>query len=233
MKASEPADDALGSNDLVPGPSVQSSNSLPDLLNLVGSSGPGLHTHQLYRRLVELPLPLTRDRLAYRLLREQEVGTLRFRDRRWQAGRELGESDSDAVASTSRIASARYLDTVPADVLPGRPLPTRDDSDQESGPLEGWSLLRRLLPHYRECLRLAGASGLMRYRLVRSDFMTPEDPELGQRQAQLFESLLKRAHDDGNLGIERLTRSVIEWSQKRGSDRTILQWDDSPEDESE
>jgi hypothetical protein len=62
-----------------------------DLERLVGRTGPGLFTHQAYRRLVEQPVRLIRDYLASRILQKQQIGTLRFRTRRWQCreGEEL------------------------------------------------------------------------------------------------------------------------------------------------
>ena len=63
--------------------------------------------YQIYRRLVELPLGVTRDRLADSLLREQEVGTLRFRDRRWRSPSQDDESKIDDAASGSASEVAR------------------------------------------------------------------------------------------------------------------------------
>lgn len=73
---------------------------------------------------------------------------------------------------------------------------------------------------------LKAYAGLMRYRLVRPGFMTPQDPKLGERQKQVLQSLLARSRRDKREPIARLTTSLIEWSEKRGTDRTILQWDE-------
>ena len=67
-----------------------------------------------------------------------------------------------------------------------------------------------------------------RYRLVRADYMTPQDPTLGEEQRRVLESLLKRSQRENRVQIARRTKSLIEWSEYRGTDRTILQWD--PED---
>ncbi len=68
----------------------------------------------------------------------------------------------------------------------------------------------------------------MRYRLVRPDYMTQLDPALGEKQHQVFERLLQRSRAENRVQITRLTENLIEWSEKRGTDTTILQWD--PED---
>lgn len=137
---------------------------LPDLQNFVGRTGPGLYTHEIYRRLAALPIFSTRDSLANRLLREQEAGALRFRARRWRSpdqGDQLAEYPNESAGVYS---GRRYLDAIPADVLPGHPQPIAEQqSDTSDAPPEGWNLLRHLLPHYRECLRLGGASGLSQH----------------------------------------------------------------------
>lgn len=85
----------------------------------------------------------------------------------------------------------------------------------------------------RQLSRLINASlkayaGLMRYRLVRASYMTPQDPALGERQRRVLENLLRRSRRENRIQITRLTESLIEWSEKRGTDTSILQWD--PED---
>lgn len=75
-------------------------------------------------------------------------------------------------------------------------------------------------------------AGLLRYRLVRPDFMTPDDATLYDRQTRIFGALLKRANQTNRHTVVKLTQSLIEWCEKRGTDRTILQWDDN-EGESE
>ena len=138
--------------------------TLPDLEWLERRTGPGLFTHEIYRRLAEQPVHLTRDHLANRLLQEQQIGTLRFRGRRW---RSRGD-DEPAVDYTGLhspgVTTKRFLETIPVDVLPGNPMQTEGQDVQISEELPvGWALLRRLLPHYRECLRLAGASRLSQH----------------------------------------------------------------------
>ena len=98
----------------------------------------------------------------------------------------------------------------------------------------------KLLARIQECVRsrkqlsrlvnasLKAYAGLMRYRLVRADYMTPQDPALGEEQQQVLDSVLKRSQRDNRVQIARLTKKLIEWSEKRGTDRTILEWD--PED---
>lgn len=78
--------------------------------------------------------------------------------------------------------------------------------------------------------RLVNASlktyaGLMRYRLVRPDYMTPQDTVLGEKQELILGELLQRARRKKRVQTVKLTKSLIEWSEKRGADRTILQWD--------
>jgi hypothetical protein len=75
---------------------------------------------------------------------------------------------------------------------------------------------------------LKAYAGLMRYRLVRASYMTPQDPALGERQRRVLENLLRRSRRENRIQITRLTESLIEWSEKRGTDTSILQWD--PED---
>jgi hypothetical protein len=75
-------------------------------------------------------------------------------------------------------------------------------------------------------MSLKAYAGLMRYRLVRPNFMTPQDPALGRMQQQVFDALLRRSRLQGKDKMVMLTNSLIEWSEKRGTDRTILQWDD-------
>lgn len=98
----------------------------------------------------------------------------------------------------------------------------------------------KLLARIQECVRarrqlsrlvnasLKAYAGLMRYRLVRVDYMTPQDPTLGEEQRRVLEDLLKRSQRENRVQIARRTKSLIEWSEKRGTDRTILRWD--PED---
>ena len=95
----------------------------------------------------------------------------------------------------------------------------------------------KLLARIQECVvraqnlsRLVSASlkayaGLMRYRLVRQDFMTPQDPALGEEQKLVLENLLQRSRRQNRDQITKLTKSLVEWSEKCGADRTILQWD--------
>jgi len=78
---------------------------------------------------------------------------------------------------------------------------------------------------------LKAYAGLMRYRLVRSNYMTSEDPALGERQRLVLEELLERSQHDGRTAIANLTKSLIEWSEQRGTDHTILQWDEDENDD--
>jgi len=99
-------------------------------------------------------------------------------------------------------------------------------------------MANKLLDRIDECVRarkqlsrlvnvsLKAYAGLMRYRIVRPNFMTPQDPALGEKQRLILEGLLKRCQRDNRIPITKLTKSLIEWSQERGVDRTILQWDD-------
>ena len=94
-----------------------------------------------------------------------------------------------------------------------------------------------LLARIQECVRgrkqlsrlvnasLKAYAGLMRYRLVRTDYMTSQDPALGEKQRLILGSLLKRSRRENRAQIAKLTKSLIEWSEKRGTDRTILQRD--------
>ena len=126
--------------------------------------GPGLFTHEIFRRLVEQPVPSTRDQLANSLLREQQIGTLRFRSRRWRSGWMDDPALDHTEVSPASISKTRFLEAIPVDVLPGGPLKTGEtDSASSEAPPKGWALLRRLLPHYSECLRLASAARLSQH----------------------------------------------------------------------
>ena len=152
-----PEDDIHSSADLTP-------EALPNLERLVRYTGPGLFTHEVYRRLVEQPVQVTRDHLANCLLRDQQIGTLQFRGRRWRSRGEEDLEHAQADGYPARVAGKRFLEAIPADILPGNPLQTDEpDAQTTDAPPEGWALLRRLLPHYRECLRLAGASRLSQH----------------------------------------------------------------------
>jgi hypothetical protein len=70
-------------------------------------------------------------------------------------------------------------------------------------------------------------AGLMRYRLVRPDFMSSEDPWLGVRQADVFSRLVKEAERRGRWRIADLTKDLIKWTEKQGTNRNMLQWDDA------
>ena len=95
----------------------------------------------------------------------------------------------------------------------------------------------KLLARIQECVRgvrtlsrlvsasLKAYAGLMRYRLVRPDYMTSQDPTLGEEQHQILANLLQRSNRDQRVQIATLTANLIEWSEKRGTDRNILQWD--------
>lgn len=61
--------------------------------------------------------------------------------------------------------------------------------------------------------------------------MTADDTVLHERQTVILERLFKRARREKSEAIERLTISVIEWCEKRGTDRTILQWDDEEDED--
>lgn len=138
--------------------------SLLDLEWLERRTGPGLFTHEIYRRLTEQPVPLTRDRLANHLLQAQQIGTLRFRGRRWKSQSDDDQADDYTDGHPHGVASEGFLETIPVDILPGNPPQTNEQDIQTSDePPDGWALLRRLLPHYRECLRLAGASRLSQH----------------------------------------------------------------------
>lgn len=136
----------------------------PDLEWLARHTAPGLFTHEIYRRLVEQPVPLTRDLLAKRLLQEQQIGNIRFRMRRWRSRADDEPADEYTGSLPSSGPTKRFLETIPVDILPGN-LPQTDEQNVQNydEPPEGWGLLRRLLPHYRECLRLAGASRLSQH----------------------------------------------------------------------
>lgn len=70
-----------------------------------------------------------------------------------------------------------------------------------------------------------GYAGLMRYRLVRPNYMTPQDAVLGTMQQQVFDELLRRSRRERKDKMVDLATSLIEWSEERCTDRTILQWD--------
>jgi very-short-patch-repair endonuclease len=135
-----------------------------DIEATIGPSGAGLNTHQVYRRLVERPVHLKRNGVADRLLLEQQIGTVRFDKRKWRRRRE-DESFEDSVASQPQPdVTVRFLDAIPADVLPGsQPLTRSDEIDQGEAAPVGPPLLRKLLPYYRECLRLSGSSRISQY----------------------------------------------------------------------
>ena len=137
---------------------------LLNLESLVFHSGPGLFTHEIYRRLVEQPVPLTRDHLANCLLQEQHIGTLRFLGMRWRHRRDDEPTYDHTDGHPSGSSRIRFLEAIPADILGGNRPKTDEQETQTSGePPGGWALLRRLLPHYRDCLRLAGASRLSQH----------------------------------------------------------------------
>ena len=118
--------------------------SQADLEWLERHTGPGLFTHEIYRRLVEQPVPLTRDHLAKRLLQEQEIGTLRFRERRRQSRGDDDQADDPTDGHPYGGASAGFLETIPVYNLPGSPLQTDEQDNQTSDePLGVWALLRR------------------------------------------------------------------------------------------
>jgi very-short-patch-repair endonuclease len=178
----------------------------------VGTTGPGLFTHQLYRSLVEQPVRLTRDVLARHLLREQQIGTMRFRRRRWKSDN-VDQPDGDTPATAGGM---RYLETIPADVLAGSRAPTASEDPPESDERpEGWPLLRRLLPYYRECLRLAGASRLSQH------------VDRHRKQFELLRVDGRWWPDDAGtrvLRVERrhLTPEFLEGLHKRQSDPLLL-----------
>ena len=99
---------------------------MPDLEWLERRTGPGLFTHEIYRRLAEQPVPLTRDHLANRLLQKQQIGTLRFRGRRWRSRGDEDQADDYTDGHPYGAASKGFLETIPVDILPGNPLQTED-----------------------------------------------------------------------------------------------------------
>ena len=113
---------------------------------------------------MEQPVALTRDHLAKSLLQEQQIGTLRFRGRRWRSWGDDEPVDDHTDGQPAPVSRHRFLEAIPADILPGHPRQLDEqDTETTDTPPESWKLLRRLLPHYRECLRLAGASGLSQH----------------------------------------------------------------------
>jgi hypothetical protein len=93
--------------------------------------------------------------------------------------------------------------------------------------------IQECLTAHRQLSRLVNVSlkayaGLMRYRLVRANYMTPQDAALGENQRRVLKSLVVRSRRENRLQTMHLTENLIEWSEKRGTDTSILQWD--PED---
>ena len=132
----------------------------------------GLHTHVLRRHVHELRTAIWRDDVARQLLGAQQAGDLVFRDRRWHSenrleppGQDLrgaGDSEFALEVGIPHRRSGGSLQAIPVEVLPGvmpdhHAQEMRDDAGER---LVGWALLRRLLPHYAECLRLGGATRL-------------------------------------------------------------------------
>ena len=158
---------AVGQRAKVDDQAVSSSDPEPQSLNierLVRHTGSGSFTHEIYRRLIEQPVPLTRKNLADRLLQEQQIGTLCFRERRWRSRSEDELANDQATESWPKISGKRFLEAIQADVLPGAPkLREEKQGPSSESPPENWALLRQLLPHYRECLRLAGSSRLSQH----------------------------------------------------------------------
>jgi hypothetical protein len=69
-------------------------------------------------------------------------------------------------------------------------------------------------------------AGLIRYRLKRGNFLTPEDGAIEERQRRVFQKLLDRCDRANVPRIAALTEEVIKFLENRGTDSTILQWDD-------
>lgn len=187
-----------------------------DLEWLARHTAPGLFTHEIYRRLAEQPTPLTRDLLAKRLLQEQQIGNIRFRMRRWRSRGDDEPADEYTDGQPAGASTKRFLETIPVDILPGN-LPQTGEQDVQTydASPEGWGLLRRLLPHYRECLRLAGASRLSQHI---------------DRHRQQFELLRPRGRwwPDGAgariLRVERrhLTPEFLQGLHQRQTDPVLL-----------
>ncbi len=68
----------------------------------------------------------------------------------------------------------------------------------------------------------------MRYRLVRADYMTPQDPTLGDEQQRVLGSLLRRSRRENRDKMASYIKDLIKYSENRGTNRNLLQWD--PED---
>ena len=98
----------------------------------------------------------------------------------------------------------------------------------------------KLLARIQECVRsrkqlsrlvnasLKAYAGLMRYRLVRADYMTPQDPTLGDEQQRVLGSLLRRSRRENRDKMASYIKDLIKYSENRGTNRNLLQWD--PED---
>lgn len=124
------------------------------LLDELGARPGGLTADHLWRRCVSAGIPVTRALIAERLLDLQGSGAIRTARRRWYGG--IGIASEDPPGGPELIA-------VPVQVQPGMvlPPPAPFGKDAGAGTLPASAeLLRRLLPHYSECLRRAGGSRL-------------------------------------------------------------------------
>ena len=142
-----------------------SSDLLTITQNVLRQAFGGLYTHTLRRAVNNLGIEVSRDQLAATLLDAQRAGEFTFPDRRWHIdGRPVGRVPFPTEGTSSKHPS-QWLTAIPTDVLPGNLGSDHRHKNPESlvEEIKGWDLLRRLLPHYSECLRRSGAGRLVQY----------------------------------------------------------------------
>lgn len=129
-----------------------------------------LYSHRLWRRIVDSGKAVRRSELIATLLGAQASGEVDVTARQWAYIEPIKGEPGQVIArptkseSSERPAATAQLLAVRAQVSLGE---TRDTTPPPLPP-EGrikvdWALFRRLLPYYRECLRISAKSGTIQF----------------------------------------------------------------------
>lgn len=124
----------------------------------------GLYTHRILRSVMESQTSQDRETILHDLTNAAATGDIHFKHRRWGT-LPRGVTETSLPGNTKggeyekTIAAGGLLKAIPCPVLSGR-LPDQQIADDatEKASLEGWNFFRHLTRHYRECLRLGGAT---------------------------------------------------------------------------
>ena len=72
---------------------------------------------------------------------------------------------------------------------------------------------------------------MLRYRIVNPAFVAPGDGAVGDRMVGVLQKIITACTDRQTAPAADLAKGVLEWAERRGTDATILQWEEAGSDE--